>query len=104
MINVDKNAASPKAMAQLKAAGLLPEQVELQPGQIPQSPHRARPPRASNGWSSPGWASFPWKRPGERVLSYEVMHMIRKGQVHGVGKGDIQDQVSFIASLFGVAA
>ena len=30
--------------------------------------------------------------------------MIRKGQVHGVGKGDIQDQVSFIARLFGVAA
>ena len=32
------------------------------------------------------------------------MHMIRKGQVRGVGKGDITDQVAFIASLFGVAA
>ena len=32
------------------------------------------------------------------------MHMIRKGQVHGVGKGDINEQVAFIASLFGVAA
>jgi hypothetical protein len=29
--------------------------------------------------------------------------MIRKGQVKGVGKGDITGQVSFIASLFGVA-
>ena len=28
VINVDKNAASPKAMAELKAAGMLPEQVE----------------------------------------------------------------------------
>jgi hypothetical protein len=30
--------------------------------------------------------------------------MIRKGQVRGVGKGDITGQVAFIASLFGVAA
>ena len=34
VINVDKNAAYPKAMAELKAAGILPEQVELKPGQI----------------------------------------------------------------------
>jgi len=30
--------------------------------------------------------------------------MIRKGQVSGVGKGDISGQVTFIATLFGVAA
>jgi IS6 family transposase len=29
VINVDKNAAYPKAIAELKAAGTLPEQVEL---------------------------------------------------------------------------
>ena len=29
VINVDKNAAYPKAIAELKAAGILPEQVEL---------------------------------------------------------------------------
>jgi IS6 family transposase len=41
----------------------------------------------------------------QRMLQgYEVMNMIRKGQVHGVWKGDIKDQVTFIASLFGVAA
>jgi hypothetical protein len=32
------------------------------------------------------------------------MHVIRKGQVQGVNKGDIRDQISFIARLFGVAA
>jgi hypothetical protein len=32
------------------------------------------------------------------------MHMIRKGQVTGVGQGDIIGQVTFIAGLFGVAA
>jgi transposase, IS6 family len=31
------------------------------------------------------------------------MHMVRKGQMRGVDKGDILGQVAFIASLFGVA-
>lgn len=39
VITVDKNAASPKAEASLKAANILPEGVELKPGQIPQYPH-----------------------------------------------------------------
>ncbi len=34
VMNVDKNAAYPKAIADLKAAGTLPEHVELKPGQI----------------------------------------------------------------------
>ena len=44
VINVDKNAAYPKAIAQLKAAGILPESVELKPGQIPQQFGGAGPP------------------------------------------------------------
>ncbi len=32
------------------------------------------------------------------------MNIIRKGQVHGVEKGDILRQVAFIARLFAVAA
>jgi len=32
------------------------------------------------------------------------MNIIRKGQVHGVKKGDILGQIAFIARLFGVAA
>jgi hypothetical protein len=32
------------------------------------------------------------------------MHMIRKGQVHGVEKGNVVGLISFIAHLFGVAA
>jgi len=30
--------------------------------------------------------------------------MMRKGQVRGVGKGDIPGQITFVARLFGVAA
>jgi hypothetical protein len=46
------------------------------------------------------------KRLQRQILdeAMRVMNMIRKGQVRGVGKGDIKGQVSFIASLFGVAA
>jgi hypothetical protein len=31
-------------------------------------------------------------------------NMIRKGQVEGIGKGDIRGQVRFVADLFKVAA
>ena len=44
------------------------------------------------------------KRQDERSKGMRVMNMLRKGQVHGVGKGDIKDQVTLIASLFRAAA
>jgi IS6 family transposase len=40
VINVDKNAAYPKAIADLKAAGILPEHVELRQVRIPQQSER----------------------------------------------------------------
>ena len=47
---------------------------------------------------------FSLETAGRTLQGYEVLNMIGKGQVRGVGKGDITDQVAFIASLFGVAA
>jgi transposase, IS6 family len=38
------------------------------------------------------------------LQGYEVMNMIRKGQVKGVGKGDVRGQIAFVAKLFGVVA
>ena len=38
------------------------------------------------------------------LRGYETMHMIRKGQVEGVQKGAIQNQIQFIDELFGFAA
>jgi IS6 family transposase len=32
------------------------------------------------------------------------MNMIRKGQIEGIDKGDIQGQNEFISQLFGLAA
>jgi transposase-like protein len=38
------------------------------------------------------------------IQGYEMMNMIRKGQMGGVAKGDIREQNQFIARLFGLVA
>ncbi len=103
VINVDKNAAYPKAIAELKAAGILPESVELRQikylNNLIEQDHRF-----IKRLVKPGMGFFSFETARRTLQGYEVMHMIRKGQVRGVGKGDITGQVSFIAGLFGVAA
>ena len=49
-----------------------------------------------------GFGSFNTAR--RTLRGYETMNMIRKGQVQGVEKGDIRDQVEFVSQLFGVTA
>jgi hypothetical protein len=48
-----------------------------------------------------GFFSYPtaWRT----IRGYEAMHMIRKGQVRQVDKGNITAQNEFIARLFGLA-
>ena len=103
MINVDKNAAYPKAIAELKAAGILPEQVELRQvkylNNLIEQDHRF-----IKRLVKPGLGFFSLETAGRTLQGYEVMNIIRKGQVRGVSKGDSSGQVAFIASLFGVAA
>jgi|SRR5579884_25507 len=103
VINVDKNAAYPKAIADLKAASSLPEEVELRQvkylNNLIEQDHRF-----IKRLVKPGMGFFSVETAGRTLQGYEVMNMIRKGQVREVGKGDIKEQVSFIARLFGVAA
>jgi len=49
-----------------------------------------------------GFGSYPtaWRT----IQGYESMNMIRKGQIEGAKKGNIQAQNQFIAGLFGLAA
>jgi transposase, IS6 family len=42
-------------------------------------------------------------RMADRCRGYEMMNMLRKGQIRGVEKRDSLKRVIFIASLFGVA-
>jgi len=103
VITVDKNAAYPKAMAELKASGVLPEAVELRQvkylNNIVEQDHRFVK-RLVKPWMD----FFSFETAGRTLQGYEVMNMIRKGQVRGMGKGNITGQVSFIACLFGMAA
>jgi len=48
-----------------------------------------------------GFGSFPKAR--RTIQGYETMHMIRKGQIEGAAKGNIQAQNQVIAELFGLA-
>jgi len=49
-----------------------------------------------------GFQSFYTAR--RTIMGYETMHQIRKGQILGIEKGDIQAQVEFGSQIFGVAA
>jgi IS6 family transposase len=37
------------------------------------------------------------------LQGFEVMNMMRKGQLQGVEKGDVRGQIALVAKLFGVA-
>jgi transposase, IS6 family len=49
-----------------------------------------------------GFGSLPTAR--RTLAGYEVMAMMRKGQVRNIGGRDIQTRATFIAGLFQVAA
>jgi transposase-like protein len=103
VINVDKHAAYPKAIAELKASGVLSESVELRQvkylNTIVEQDHRF-----IKRLVKPGPGFFSFETAWRTLRGYEAMHMMRKGQIHGMEKGDIRGQVTFIANLFGVAA
>jgi transposase-like protein len=101
VINVDLNPSYIGAVRQLKRAGRLPDHCKRRPVQylnnIVEQDHRFIKRRVKPGL---GFGSYPtaWKT----LVGYEVMHMIKKGQIEGVDKRDIQQQNRFIATLFGV--
>lgn len=103
VITVDKNAAYPKALNDLKATSAIPAACELRQNKylnnLIEQDHRC-----IKRLVKPGLGFFSFETAWRTLQGYEVMHMIRKGQVNGVVKGDIKGQVTFFASLFGVAA
>ncbi|GAC1622394.1 MAG: hypothetical protein NVS4B7_13870 [Ktedonobacteraceae bacterium] len=46
---------------------------------------------------------FSFETAWRTLQGFEVMNMIRKGQVQGVDKGDAGGQVALVAKLFGRA-
>jgi transposase-like protein len=100
VINVDQNPGYPKAVAELKAEGRLPQEWQLRQvkylNNLIEQDHRfiKRLVRAGLGFCSFLTA---WRT----LQGYETMHMIRKRQVE---IGGVQDQVKFVDYLFGLAA
>jgi IS6 family transposase len=103
LITVEKNAAYPKAFQELKAEGLCSKtehlrQVKYRNNLVEQDQ------RFIKRLVKPGLGFFSCERAWRTLQGDEVRHMLRKGQMKGVDKGDSRQQVRFIASLFGVAA
>jgi transposase, IS6 family len=102
-ITVDKNAAYPEAASEMKKDGELWRRSRLRQvkylNNIVEQDHRNVKRLTCPGL---GFGSF-WT--ARRTLAgYEVMAMIRKGQVRNIGGRDIKAQAKFIAALFEVAA
>ena len=103
VINVDKNAAYPVAMEELKAEETIEKETELRQSKylnnVIEQDHRhikriVIPMMGFNTLNS-----------ARRTLSgIEAMNMLRKGQVKGIDQGDIVSQVEFIEAIFGIAA
>jgi transposase, IS6 family len=102
VIAVDKNAAYPKAFHELKAEGAIPACGELRQSKylnnLVEQDHRF-----IKRLVKPGMGFFSFEAARKTLQGYEVMNMMRKGQMQGVGKGDSLRQAAFIAEQFGVA-
>jgi transposase-like protein len=102
VINVDKNAAYPKAFNDLKAAGSIAKSCQLRQvkylNNLIEQDHRF-----IKRLTKLGMGFFSFETAWRTLQGFEIMNMIRKGQVQGVEKGDVRGQMALIARLFGVA-
>ena len=102
VINVDKNPAYPKAFAELKAEGYIDENCELRQvkylNNLVEQDHRF-----IKRLMKPGMGFFSFETAWRTLQGYEAMNRIRKGQLQGVVKGDVVEQVALVNKLFGMA-
>ena len=102
-ITVDRNPSYPRAAADMKRAGQLWRFSRLRQckylNNIVEQDHRRIKRLVRPGL---GFGSLPTAR--RTLAGYEVMAMIRKGQVHNIGARDMQAQTAFVAGLFAIAA
>ena len=103
VINVDKNAAYLKAFVELKAAGSISESCELRQvkylNNLVEQDHRF-----IKRLTKPGMGFFSFETAWRTLQGFEVVNMLRKGQLQGVDKRDVRGQVALIAKLFRVVA
>ena len=102
-LTVDKNAAYPSATKAMKKAGELWRFAKLRQvkylNNIVEQDHRRIKRLVRPGL---GFKSFHAAR--RTIAGYEILAMVRKGQVAAMPANDMPAQATFIANLFGVAA
>ncbi len=103
VINVDRNAAYPKAIAKLKKKGILSRRCKLRPvkylNNLVEQDHRF-----TKGRTNPGLGFWSFDTAWRTIQGYEAMHQLRKGRVQGTTRRDIMSQVRFVHAAFGLAA
>jgi IS6 family transposase len=92
-----------KPESELKAEGMVPESCELRQvkylNNLIEQDHRFIKRRVK-----PGLGFFSFETAWRTLQGYEMMNIIRKGQIAGAAKGDILDQVAVVNKVFGLAA
>ena len=103
VINVDGHPAYARAIAELKRSGDLSQRCRCRP-----SPYLNNVIEQDHRFIKKRMAASLWFRSAEGALrtidGYEAMHLIRKGQIRWLPKGDVVGQVRFIQTMFGIAA
>jgi len=103
VINVDKNAAYPKAFTELKADGSIPKACELRQvkylNNLVEQDHRFL-----KRLTKPRMGFFSFETAWRTLQGFEIMNMMRKGQLRGTVKGDVLGQIALVNNLFGMAA
>jgi len=100
---VDKNAAYPPAVDDLKADEQLPETTQIR--QVKYLNNRVEQDhRFIKRLTKPGMGFGSFNSARRTLRGMEAMNMIRKGQVQGVEKGDVRAQIEFVSQIFGLAA
>jgi transposase, IS6 family len=103
VITVDKNAAYPPAFEALQQDSTLPETCLLRHckylNNVMEQDHRFVKRRVNPGL---GFGAFHTAQ--RTIQGYEAIHMIRKGQLEGIARGDVLAQNRVINQLFGLAA
>ncbi|PWU07398.1 MAG: IS6 family transposase [Terriglobia bacterium] len=103
VINVDGHPAYARAIAELKESGDLGRRCRCRP-----SPYLNNVIEQDHRFIKKRIAASLWFRSAEGALrtidDYEAMHLIRKGQIRWLPKGDVVGQRRFIHNLLGIAA
>lgn len=103
VINVDGHPAYPSVISELKQTGELPKRCRCRC-----SPYMNNVIEQDHRFIKKRIVASQWFRSVEGAVNtiqgYEAIHMMRKGQIRWLPKGDVVGQMKFVNQLFGLAA